>query len=209
MAVCRSVRPVLFVFHFVHLNSSPFIFIPGMHGEQTTTEFYQELHLKLPKSSAEQRSFWTHAIIQEDIPLSDLLPLACEEKPVASRFLWLLGDIAETAPKVLFPCLHQLFEMKEQINGIDVNRSFAKFWQLCGIPVEHEAEAIDLLFKWLNESKSNVSLKIHAGQALFNALTTYPALHTELRDSLEAQLGKSTKSFNLRAGKILSALQEM
>lgn len=177
-----------------------------MAAQQTHTDFYHELLLKLPTSTASQLRFWTQKIIQDQVAIDSLISLACKEKPVASRFLWLLGDMAETAPKVLFPCLHQLFQLKSKINGIDVNRSLAKYWQLCGIPEEHEAEAIDMLFDWLNDSTSNVSLKMHAAEALFNTSSTYPELRNELKASLEEQLHKNSKSFNTRAGNLLRLL---
>lgn len=177
-----------------------------MLSEDVHNTFYQELLLGLPASTAFQRARFTEHIIEGQIPIDNLLGLATEAKPIASRFLWLLGDLAETAPQLLYAALHGLFQIKASINGIDVNRSFAKYWQLCGIPVEHEAEAIGMLFNWLNEPKSNVSLKMHAAQALFNVSRTYSELCIELKASLEEQLHKNGKSFDTRAGNLLRIL---
>lgn len=173
-----------------------------------TPTLYQELREQLSKSDAQQRKAWVAHILAEDVALSSLLPLATEPKEVASRFLWLLGDLAETQPERLFKALPKLYSMKSEINGIDVNRSFAKFWQYCGIPEVNESKAIELLFCWLGDAQSKVSLKMHSALALYKVSERFPEIQVELHAQLEEQLLRNDNSFNTRAQKLLDNMKK-
>lgn len=171
-----------------------------------TKAMYDELYRSLATSTETQRKAWVERINSPEIDLNELLVLATEEKEIASRFFWLMGGFAELFPQKLFAVLPAFFKLKNNFKHNDWNRSFAKFWNLCGIPQENEAAATDLLFQWLISSKSNVSVKTYSLLALNKLAEKYPELKNELKLCVEDQLDKTSISFAVTARKIFPEL---
>jgi hypothetical protein len=167
--------------------------------------FYQELATFLPKSNGKQRVKWATKIIEEDINLRELAALLLSEPKVATRFLWLMSDIALLAPNKFIEQLSSIFELIESHHP-SYTTAFASFWSYVGVPINDEAKAIHLLFQWLLSPKVNVTLKSRAMIALFKLSQKYPELKNELKLCLEDQLGKYSKDFDNRVGKILLQL---
>lgn len=157
--------------------------------------FLKELEQQLPHSNGSERSAWAQTIIQNDFDVKRLLPLATQENRLASRFLWLLSDIAEVDHQRLLNVLPELLGMRKEMVDVDSRRSFARYWHLYGLPEENEGEAIDLLFNWLIASDTNVSTKRHAVYILLRLVGKYPELKIELKTCLESELGKHTATF--------------
>ncbi len=65
---------------------------------KTTPVFLQELKTSLPKSSYEQRKMWAIYILEKNIDLKELAELLKYEKEIATKFLWMLSDIAILNP---------------------------------------------------------------------------------------------------------------
>ncbi|MBL4706223.1 MAG: hypothetical protein JKY54_16975 [Flavobacteriales bacterium] len=171
-----------------------------------TTQFYQDLEYSLPKSSASDRKIWAAKIIDDNIEVKNLCHLLLCKEDVASRFLWLLGELGEIQPTKLFPALPHLLTLNSGIYHIRTEASFAKFWLLCGIPLENEGVAIDLLFGWIQSPNCNVTTKSRSLFVLFKMTEKYPDLKNELRLCLEEQLHKNTMDFDKRAKKLLAKL---
>jgi hypothetical protein len=152
------------------------------------------------------RKRWARHIIETGIPLADLQSVILSEHPVAMRFSWVLGELGETEPSVVFPCVKYFFAKRRDIRIPHFNRVLAKMFYLAGIPPEIEGEAIDELFKWLLDAGSNVSTKTFSLLALSNVISKYPGLKNEFRLIVEDQLGKNSISFKKKAEKILKGL---
>lgn len=167
-----------------------------------------ELQELLLTSNDAQRRAWAKEIIEEQIDLAELCQLLNCERPIAMRFLWLLSDLGETDKDALAPILPYLFKRSDTLEHIDIKPAFAKYWSLCGIPAEHETEAIDLLFEFLQSASYNVTIKGHAMMALFGLTQKYPELGNELKISLEDQLDKNTANFRKRIEKVLAKLSD-
>src|SRR5687768_3004473 len=100
-------------------------------------EFYKELESSLPASTQAQRTKWATTIVENDIDLKDLSELLKCEHKIASRFLWLLSDVAILNPPTLLKVLPFLFELSEQLNPL-YKMSFASYWHYVGVPPENE-----------------------------------------------------------------------
>lgn len=169
-------------------------------------ELYDELLSELAASSGSYRQAWARLIVAEKVDIVSLCELLYEDKPIAKRFSWLLSDIALTEPKVLYYVLPFLFQLRDKTSISDFQYSFSKYWNYCGVPEEHEGEAIDLLFKWIEDPNVSVHIKTNSLNALSKILEKYPDLKNELKIVLEDQLDKNSVSFKRMATKVLMAL---
>jgi hypothetical protein len=174
---------------------------------KATPVFFKELKSLLPKSSFEQKKMWAIYILEKNIDLKELAELLKCEKAIATKFLWLLSDIAILSPNKLFKELPYLLNLCNTINQ-DYKTYFASYWLYVGIPAENEGEAIDLLFQFLVSTKTNITVKSRSVLVLFNLTKKYPELKNELRYSLEDQLNKHSKDFDKRVAKILVRIDE-
>jgi hypothetical protein len=172
------------------------------------SKFYNELKVSLSHSTADERNAWASTLIKNKIDLKEMSNLLMCDKKIASRFSWMLSDIGTLEPSTLLTELPFLFKLSDEITHINFKISFATYWKLCGIPVENESEAINLLFGWLQSGNINVTTKSRALFALYNLTKKYPELKNELKICLEDQLDKNTKDFNKRAQKVINKLNQ-
>lgn len=173
-------------------------------------DFHNELKSSLCRSTGVQRKSWAITIISQNIPITSLAPLlSCEEK-VANRFLWLVSDVAIQNPERFLTELPALFDFMEQ-NHPSYLSSFASWWHYCGVPVENEARAIDLLFRCFLSAETNVSIKTRAMWVLVELSKKYPDLKQELKLSLVDQIhnfrdDKYSKDYKKRVEKFLKEM---
>lgn len=162
-------------------------------------------HLKT--STMEDRQAWVKQIVDEGIDIKELANVFLfSSEEYALQFSWLLSDIGNYKPKVLHRILPYLFAKRENTTIKNFQYQFVKYWSIAGIPKENEAEAINLLFKWLCDSNTNVSTKAHAMLNLYELSKNYPDIKNELKTSIENQLDKTSISFRKKATKILPLL---
>lgn len=173
-----------------------------------TQHLLNRLIKELPNSHAAIRKEFAQLICQQNIDLTELLPLATEDPKVSSRFFWLLSDVAEIAPEKLEAFLPQLFAIRHKTTYQNVHHSFARYWNLYALPEQMEAEAMELLFAWFSDSGSSVSLKVHAMYALQKLAAKHPDIQPELVAAIGEQLGKSTAAFDRAARKVLTAFAQ-
>ena len=160
----------------------------------------------LADHSDENRKRWADYIIKENIPLLDILELLDAEKRVATRFTWMVGDLCEQKPDVVFPAITYFWSKRNEIEITNYNRSLAKMCWLCGIPEEIEGEAVNELFEWLLDPEVIVSTKNYSLLALGNLTYKYPELKHELRMVIEDQLQKNSIAFEKCAQKVLKKI---
>ena len=170
------------------------------------SNFISRISEELLTSNAGQRLNWANEIVKRNVDLTELHPILLEDSKISMRCLWLLGHIADQSPKFMHPHLHELFKVCSQLQEIEISASFSKFWFLCSIPEEDEVIALDLLFKWLNSSKTNVTTKSRALFALNKFVLKYPEIKSEFISLIENQLNKNSSDFKKRATKILKEL---
>lgn len=149
--------------------------------------FIQHLVIHLPKSSHANRNNWADTIISEQIPVDQLLPLLSINYKIASRMLWLFSQIALKDASCLRPFLWNIYKAAEDQKIKGREASIANQWLLCGLPQEHEAEAIDVLFAWLSSTATNSTTKSRAKKALVPYIEKYPDLKNELELSTSTE----------------------
>lgn len=171
-----------------------------------SSTFYEELLTGLPSSDGKQRMVWAKCIIEEQIDIEQLFGLLYEGKKIAMRFSWLLSDVGILNAKSLKNVLPQLFAIRDKVTYADFLYSFAKYWNYVGVPEENKGEAIDLLFRWVEEPKMSVHIKTNAVTVLSRLVKEYPDLKNELMVVLEYQLDKNSVSFKRLAQKLLAEL---
>ena len=160
----------------------------------------------LQDNSDKNRRNWAEKIVNEKIPILNLVDLLDAEKLIATRFSWMVGDVCELEPKVVFPAIHLFWSKRHEVDITNFNRSLAKMFCLCGIPKEIEGEAVSEMFEWLTDPDAIVSTKNYSLLALGNLSGKYPELGQELRAVIEDQLPKNSVAFEKCARKVLKQL---
>ena len=131
-------------------------------------ELINELKSLLQGSDARLRKHWAERIVSENIPVSSLLVLLHGHEKTAQRFTWLIGDLLEVEPAAVQDCLPVLFELRDQMPFPGMQRTVGKCLWYLGVPVEMEADAIPLMFKWLDDNQFEVSIKHYAAKVLYD-----------------------------------------
>lgn len=166
-------------------------------------QLYKLLEKELAKSTGQDRMRWAQQIIDEPIPLIELIELLQADSKTALRFQWLLSDVAHLDKNRFKLELPLVFEAATQLGGVKTRTEFATYWSICGIPEPHEAEAIDTLFYWIGSPHINVTLKSRAINAILQVLPKYPELTNELKLHVEEQIENYTPTFKKKVTKIL------
>ena len=99
-----------------------------------TASFIEHLRQELPGSDSDDRGALADRIVNEDMALDSLIGLLTEEERLANRFAWMLSGVAERAPEKLYAVLVEIFALRDRIQVRGWERSFAKWWHICGLP---------------------------------------------------------------------------
>ncbi len=166
-------------------------------------ELVDELRRLLPKSDSKLRKHWANRIVQEKIPITDLVGLLHGDPKVAQRFTWLIGDLLETDRMVVEPVLPMLFDLRNQMPFPGMRRSVSKCLWFLGIPEQLESEAIPQLVQWLEDDAIRVGVKHFAAKSLFD-LVKEERFDTK---RLNQMLTKQTQHENVAHAKRMSQLQ--
>ena len=169
-------------------------------------EILKEVKTELLKSDSKMRAKWSQVIVANKISISELHSILKKDDTSAMRCLWLIGDIADTAPNYLLQHLHTLYCVCSKLKKVEIRASFAKFWFLCGIPEEDEVMALNILFEWLSSTESNVTTKSRALFALNRIVHKYPDLKNEFKLVTQDQMDLNSNDFKKRGQKILNEL---
>lgn len=160
----------------------------------------------LSDDTDENRKKWAEYIVSEKILLMDIIELFHAEKRVATRFTWMVGDLCELEPQIVYPAITYFWSKRNETEITNYNRSLAKMCWLCGIPEEIEGEATSEMFEWLLDPEVIVSTKNYSLLALGNLTDKYIELKNELRMIIEDQLQKNSIAFEKCAEKVLKKI---
>ncbi len=101
-----------------------------------------------------------------------------------------------------------LFELSNQITHFDFKQSFANYWKIAGVPETDEGKAISQLFEWIQDGKTNVTIKSRATEVLLKMTDKYPELIQELVITTEEVKGMQTPSYQKKMKDVNRALQQ-
>lgn len=175
---------------------------------KANTQFINTLKQSLKSSTLQQRMLWIAQIVDEGMDIKQLCNLFLyEDRTTALRFSWFLSEIGLYKPTALLDILPYLFELREKTSIKDFTYSFVKYWRIAGVPQENKGDAINLLFDWLIDPATSVSVKTHSMEVLFGLTKEFPDLKNELITCIEDQVDKTKVSFGIKAKGILRELK--
>ena len=172
-------------------------------SKKASAKWLDQLSVSLPGSTGADLRVWAKRIVDEDIDLVSLLPLLRSDQKTATRLLWMLSDVGAQDPGRLSAILPALFNQRNELSHLNLPHSLTRYWILCGIPPEHEAPAIDLLFQWLASPKITVHVKSGILKVLEQVVKRYPELQEEFVWCIQDQLGKNSATFDKQARRLL------
>ncbi len=154
------------------------------------------------------RKAWAKKIVAASVDLKDWLPELEGEKRLATRFLWLFGDVAEKNPAQIKPLITTIYKNRDTYKIPGVHRSLAKWVWLAGAPEEIEGELLDVLIEWVLHPKTEKAVRCYAVEAFYGYAKKYPELIPELKLVLEeALLHAPSYSFKNRCYKLLDSFK--
>ena len=120
-----------------------------------------------------------------------------------------MSAIGELNKEFLAKELNYLFDFCASQKHIKSEDSFPNYWRICGVPENREAEYIDILFKWLKSSTTNVTAKSRSLFVLFELTKKYPELKNELILLLQDEMLIQSLDLKKRVQKILLELDKI
>jgi hypothetical protein len=167
--------------------------------------YCKELKRTLINSTFVERNIIANFIIDENLDLVIILHELKSDKKILLRYLWLLSEIAALKPSYFLGILPSLKPAILQLE-YKYHSALASLWLIAGVPEENEADAIDLLYNFINDSVTNPSVKFRAILCLASLAQKHPELKNELKSCIEYQLHKQSPNFKKRTEKVLDEL---
>ena len=135
------------------------------------------------------------------------------EETVSFRASWVLCHACDHNNKVVIPYIDQLLDLIPTVIHNGTIRSILRCIAAVEpkhIPQSSEDALLDLCFGFLENSKEEVAVRVHAMQCISNYIPKYPELKNDFTAILEIQLqGEgATTGFKNRARKLIKKFRE-
>lgn len=140
--------------------------------------------------------------IRHDL-LEASLPLLKEKGKIGMRYSWLIGGLLDMKPELLNEYVDYFYQHLSEADFPNYDRSIAKLFYLADIPEALKGEAVNILFKWLNDPGISVSTKNYAALALCKLADEIPNIRNEVILVLSEQQFRNKSSFEKLAAKLL------
>ncbi len=131
------------------------------------------------------------------------LPLLKEKGKIGMRYSWLVGGLLDMKPDCLNEYVEYFYKHLPEADFPNYDRTVAKFFYLADVPESIKGEAVDILFKWLNDPNISVSTKNYAALALCKLSDEIPDIRNEVILVLSEQQFRNKSSFEKLAAKLL------
>lgn len=131
-----------------------------------------------------------------------------EEKPYAMRASRVVCLCAFRYPELIQPHLKRIIHNFHKYKDESLRRNFGKLLSESTIDLDEEEEGvlIDQAFKWIMSPDEKVVIKIYGIDIIFEMLKKYPDIKSELIDSIEDQIPKTSIAFKSKGKKLLKKL---
>jgi hypothetical protein len=128
---------------------------------------------------------------------------------VTQRAAWPLSYCVEEYPQLIKPHLKKLINYlnKDSINDA-VKRNLVRLLQFIDIPKSKRGLAAEICFRFLNNKKEAIAIRVFSMTVLFNISKEEPELQSELLTIIEDLLPYESAGFRSRGGKIIRALKK-
>ncbi len=129
-----------------------------------------------------------------------------KEYRVTQRAAWALSYCVAAHPPFIRRHLKKIILNLENSIHVAVKRNTLRILQFMKIPENLEGITADICFRFLNDQKEPIAIRVFSMSVLVNICKNHPELGKELKLSIEAQLPYSSAGFRSRANKILKLL---
>jgi len=130
-----------------------------------------------------------------------------DEYRVTQRAAWALSYCAIEHPELIQKHLKKIILNLEKPVHVAVKRNTLRFIQFVQIPRTLQGRAAEICFRFLNDLKEPIAIRVFAMSVLANICQVHPELSNELRLSIEAQLPYGSAGVHSRAKKVLKSLK--
>lgn len=123
-----------------------------------------------------------------------------------NRMAWVLTRVCERHPEFLVKYYDEIIHWLPSTDTMGIHRSILRSMVAMKHPKTEEGRWVDYLCSVLQNPQTDVAVKVHAMQLLYNYTKVYPELGHELKLLIEEQYEKQTPAFKARARRILPRL---
>jgi hypothetical protein len=174
-----------------------------------TSTLLHKIKSSIAKSDSAARKHWAEQIVDSQLPLAHFVPILFVEPKTAQRFMWTIGDVCELDPDVVAQCMPMLFDMRNQMPFLGMDRSVAKWLWLTSVPASVEPQAIPQLLDWLTNDTASIASKSYSAKALFDLVKNSRLEKKKLDTALRAQALHKNKAYASRIKKLLRELRSL
>jgi hypothetical protein len=126
---------------------------------------------------------------------------------VTQRAAWPISCCVETHPELIYPHLKKMLDFLKQPGiHVAVKRNTARLLQFIDVPKKFHGQVAEIGFKFLQDKKETVAVKVFSMTVLANLIKKTPELSQELRIIIEDQLPYASAGFRSSAAKVLKQL---
>lgn len=126
---------------------------------------------------------------------------------VTQRAAWPLSYCVEHHPTLILPHLKRILDhLKKPGIHDSVKRNTIRLLQFTDIPKRFQAQVTDVCFKYLENRKEPVAVRVFSMTVLLQIASDHPALKKELALIIEDNLPYASAAFISRGRKVLHAI---
>ena len=127
---------------------------------------------------------------------------------VTQRISWPLSCCIEQNTTLIHPHLAKILKYVQRPDVHDaVKRNVVRLLQFIDIPRKNQGVAADICFKFFNDSKEPIAVRVFSMTVLANLAKEIPELKNELIPLIEDQLPYASAGFVSRGRKVLKELK--
>src|SRR6266481_1632443 len=127
---------------------------------------------------------------------------------VSQRIAWPLSCCIEENTTLIHPHLTKILKYSQQPGVHDsVKRNVVRLLQFIDIPKKHQGAVAEICFKFFNDKKEPIAVRVFSMTVLANLAKAIPELKNELIPIIEDQLPYGSAGFISRGRKVLKELK--
>ncbi len=125
------------------------------------------------------------------------------EKPISNRAGWVLSHAIQKRPELILPYLDEMLKMAHLLKSDGEKRNLVKVLSLVTISPNLQGEAMDLCFRWLNETGESIAVRAYCMDVLYNLSIDIPEIKGELAAIIENHMDRFSAGLKNKGSKIL------
>ncbi len=126
--------------------------------------------------------------------------------PIPWRAAWVMEIVSEKYPELVYPYITEIIEQLPLFQSGGLKRHFSKILLVCSIPETHLGILLNTCFEWLLSAKSEIAVRVHCMQLIYNISELEPDIKPELIAALETIIPLHTGGVQNRGKKLLYEL---